>query len=385
MCGSKLKILLILFLIIPNSLSLKAQSFKNFILKGNISGIKDGDIELWWSLDDINPDIQIVTKRVRVSNGVFEFKGKIAHPFSVSLYNRERNISSPIFFLDFGIQSFVSNIDSFNSLIPTIVGSKVNNEYLDRFKPYFKSIKKEIDDWYLSYQTLQDISPVIEDSMQNRVSSLNKIKDSIFYNYASKYPKSYVILWTLGDRLTEHNGYNKLIDEAYNHLDTSLRNTYTGKLISKHINVLKRTTVGVVFPNKEMLVDTGINKIKLPFNGASRYTYIDLWFSRCGPCRMQLPLLNVIYAKYKKYGFNMIGISVRESNDKDWKKAIKDENLLWPQYWDKNGFFINELSINIYPSNFLIDTQGKIIARNLVPSQLETFLIGHITQSQIKQ
>lgn len=48
--------------------------------------------------------------------------------------------------------------------------------------------------------------------------------------------------------------------------------------------------------------------------------------------------------------------------------------LSWPQYWDKGGVESSRLSINKFPTNFLLDRQGNIIQKDLKPAELAHFL-----------
>ncbi|MEY4935529.1 MAG: hypothetical protein RIS64_1888, partial [Bacteroidota bacterium] len=47
------------------------------------------------------------------------------------------------------------------------------------------------------------------------------------------------------------------------------------------------------------------------------------------------------------------------TSKKNWKNVIKNFNLPWQQYLDLNGIEAKKLSIVAYPSNFLLDEQGK--------------------------
>ncbi len=85
--------------------------------------------------------------------------------------------------------------------------------------------------------------------------------------------------------------------------------------------------------------------------------------------------LKTIYQKYRFKGFEIIGISTDEKKNKaDWKKAIIRYNLSWKHFWDVNGFWAQKLSINSFPTNFLLDNTGKIIAKNIEPTELEKLL-----------
>ncbi|MCL1822214.1 MAG: redoxin domain-containing protein, partial [Prolixibacteraceae bacterium] len=70
---------------------------------------------------------------------------------------------------------------------------------------------------------------------------------------------------------------------------------------------------------------------------------------------------------FKDKGFGVFGVSLDRSKD-DWLKAIKDDNLNWPQVSDLK-FWQNEAAqlymVRSIPANFLVDSEGKIVARNL--------------------
>jgi peroxiredoxin len=109
------------------------------------------------------------------------------------------------------------------------------------------------------------------------------------------------------------------------------------------------------------------------------YTFVDFWYSNCNPCIAQFPHLKETYAKYKDKGFEVIGISTDRLKDKKkWEEAIQRFELSWPQYWDQDGVASSKLSINKFPTNFLLDSQGKIINKDLRPVELEQFLLENI-------
>ncbi len=81
------------------------------------------------------------------------------------------------------------------------------------------------------------------------------------------------------------------------------------------------------------------------------------------------------FEKYKDKNFTVLGVSLDQPNAKDkWLKAIADDKLTWTQVSDLK-FWDNEVArlygIRGIPQNFLIDPQGKIIAKNLRGEALE--------------
>jgi len=100
-----------------------------------------------------------------------------------------------------------------------------------------------------------------------------------------------------------------------------------------------------------------------------KYVLVDFWASWCGPCRRENPNVVKTYNAYKDKGFQILSVSLDQPGAKDkWIKAIHDDNLTWThvsdlKYWDNE--VAKQYGIQAIPANFLLDPEGKIIAKNL--------------------
>jgi thiol-disulfide isomerase/thioredoxin len=113
-----------------------------------------------------------------------------------------------------------------------------------------------------------------------------------------------------------------------------------------------------------------LNHVKL-----GKYTFYDFWYSTCGPCNKQIPELKTIYSKWHDHGLELIGIATDYQRfEKELKSAIKKHDLKWPQYWDHDFIQSNKYSIIYFPTNFLLDMDGVVIARNIDLDDLDKFL-----------
>jgi thiol-disulfide isomerase/thioredoxin len=103
---------------------------------------------------------------------------------------------------------------------------------------------------------------------------------------------------------------------------------------------------------------------------------LDFWASWCGPCRQENPNVVKQYAKFQDKGFNILGISL-DVEKKDWQQAINADKLSWAHVSDLQRFegpTERLYRIEAIPSNFIIDPQGNIVAKNVTGADLEAFL-----------
>jgi peroxiredoxin len=107
-----------------------------------------------------------------------------------------------------------------------------------------------------------------------------------------------------------------------------------------------------------------------------KYVLVDFWASWCQPCRRENPNVVAAFNKFKGKNFTILGVSL--DNDKDkWMEAIEDDELTWAHASDLKGWesiAARTYGIESIPSNFLLDPQGKIIARDLKGEDLEAKL-----------
>lgn len=112
----------------------------------------------------------------------------------------------------------------------------------------------------------------------------------------------------------------------------------------------------------------------------SKYILIDFWASWCEPCRIENPVLTNLMKSYSNDDFIIMGVSLDISRDA-WMKAIEVDDIgSWIHI--SNLEYFNGPIVKLYnirgdigiPSNFLINEERKIIAKDIKSDELEFIL-----------
>ena len=147
----------------------------------------------------------------------------------------------------------------------------------------------------------------------------------------------------------------------------------TRQLVNK-VNATKRIAIGAIAPGF-VSVDTSGKKVDLKgYRG--KYTFVEFWASWCAPCREESPTLVRLYNEYKDKGFTILSVSI-DKNTTQWKNAIRQDGYTWGNVCDMNGYggpTAALYTVTAIPNSFLLDKNGRIIAKNLRGKVLESKL-----------
>ena len=296
-----------------------------------------------------------------VKNGKFIFLGKIKEPdyYSILLKNDWK-----YFILDNSVLTFTGNANEY-FYKSKIYGSKEIqwDEELRKSRESIIPLMNDAADSSMAADNRGDtlLAKKYADSNQLFAKKMDE-KDKLFI---STHPNAFISLYTLNNGGYKSLGF-KDSKKLFNSLSNSLKTHSLGKEVKYKIFEGEQITAINAKAITFSQADTSGMMISLSsFKG--KYLLIDFWASWCGPCRAESPNIKIAYDRYQLKGFEVLGVSL--DNDKNaWIKAINKDGLKWTNVSDLQGWkndVAKKYIVEAVPANYLLDRDGKIIAKNL--------------------
>ena len=223
-----------------------------------------------------------------------------------------------------------------------------------------------------------------------------KAKQKTIQKYIIQNPNSYVALWDLAfdyafAKNSKTDDDRKIILKNARLLSPAIKKTKTYETLVKYITEDLELTKDKIFPNiqldslevfeDKLFPNIPLNSVDrlIPIIKKNKFTLLDFWFSGCKPCLAQFPSYKITYDLNKRKGFEIIGISVdRKADEDDWRNVINKFDLNWLQYLDSYEIVTQKLNITSFPTNYLLDSDGKIIKKDISPEDLAIFLQNNL-------
>jgi peroxiredoxin len=350
------------------SLSVSAQGYT---IKGNVGHLNDpAKVYLTYKVNG-----ERVMDSAVIRNGKFEFKGSAGGTKEAHLLLKHDNLpQDPVtrpkqdilgFFIE-DRQITVTSKDSIHNAV--IKGSPANDDNAKvtvLLKPYYDKYD-ELNQEFAAQTEEKKKDTAYLNSLDTRA---NAVRDEII-GVKMKFVKAnlshYMALVAFNSTIPPEFDAVKA-ENDFNQLDVKVRETDLGKELLAKILKAKKTQEGALAPDFTQL-DVNGKAVRLSdFRG--KYVLIDFWASWCGPCRRENPNVVKAYNTYKDKGFTVLGVSLDKSGDREkWLAAIEKDGLPWTQVsdlkaWDNEAAKLYE--VNAIPMNFLVDPNGKIIAKYL--------------------
>jgi thiol-disulfide isomerase/thioredoxin len=372
-----------------------------FICAAIFTGCRNKSVEITGILEDPRPGEYLFLQELKFMNevvnidsvivpadGRFEFQMKVKYPSFYLLKINQNNFLMMVIEPGEKIK-MTSHFDSLNYPV-TVIGSKGTKLMADYNREVLKTIKKisKLSEIHNLNLNRPDFAYVV-DSLQNLANGyLGEIN-----NYAKKFidenisslSSMLVIFSQVAPNVNVLNPENDI--EYLRKVDSAMYKEYPDyePIINFH-NYAKDMLA--YYESKKLSAAGSGEKIEAPeialpspegdtirlSSTRGSYVLLDFWASWCPPCRVENPNLLKVYNAYHDRGFEIFQVSLDRSKDA-WIKGIKDDRLeKWihvsdVKYW--NSVVVPLYGIESIPTNYLLDKDGLIIARNLRGEELQ--------------
>ena len=351
-----------------------------FLISGTAKGVEDGKSVILQRQDPLTGMI-IALDSTKVKGGKFELKGKTTEP-TFNVLQIAKPDSKVGFILEEGEIKVVVDKDSINK---TTVKGTYNNDEFTTFKKDSEKSQKATQKKLMDFQTKnmaamneaqQKKDTVVINRLMKEYNGMQKEASNMYTVYAEGHPKSFLTALIVEGMFNMPSPDAEKIKKIYNGLDSDLKKTKIGVSIKEKLEKLTHPTsaasglpkwsdLGKVAPDFSAKSPGGV-AISLK-QSLGKITIIDFWASWCGPCRKENPNVVAIYNEFHSKGLNIIGVSL-DNNLEKWKKAIEKDKITWIQVSNLKEWedpIARLYQVNQIPTTFLLDAEGKFIAKDL--------------------
>ena len=374
-----MKKILILFVIGLLLASCKKEIRTDYIINGNAEGAHNG-IRVYLKYVDQRGE-GVVKDTAIIMNEKFSMNGVVDEP-TVHFLSVDGTQGDAIFMLENSAIDIDVNME--NPIESKVTGSESNEGFV-LFQDGLAKIRKEAQDIMKVYrQVKMPEGAAKRDSLSKELEKVGNRMLEHPLNFVKENNDTYFSLNLIGLEANKPKFDVVSFMEAFDNLTPELKSSPKGLEVKERLDELYKKyekiahlEIGKIAPNFEAPTPDGdivsLNNLK------GKVTIIDFWAAWCGPCRKENPNVVRIYNQYHDQGLEIVGVSLdgeRRQKDpkKAWLNAIEQDKLTWNQVSHLKYFndpIAQLYNIKSIPATYILDAEGKIVAKNLRGKALE--------------
>ncbi len=94
---------------------------------------------------------------------------------------------------------------------------------------------------------------------------------------------------------------------------------------------------------------------------------LNFWATWCGPCKEEMPFLEILHKQFKEKDFAVLTVSVDYEGARPVQEFIRKQGYTFPVLLDPKSEVLDLFEVKGIPTTFLIDKNGKMIGRAIGP------------------
>lgn len=339
------------------------QNSSTISLSGKVEGI-DEETEMY--LHIINENNQpVIVDTILVKDGQFSHKFQKSNIGELAYFSIKNVNGNVIFFPENKNISFTIYKDSLYS--STMKGGKTNALFVEFNKEIqrFSALKKENTEAIQEARKNQNSDAFVR--LQTESAVIADRENVYKKEFVKKNNNSLLSFILMREMLMREEMTVNEVARVLEGVKPKLQKSFYYQSLAQTVEANRSAEVGEIAPDFSAPTPEGdllaLNDI------LGKVTLIDFWASWCGPCRRENPNVVRVYNQYKDKGLSIISVSLDRPGQKaQWLKAIEDDKMDWHhisnlQFW--NDPIAKQYGVRGIPATFLLDENGKIIAKNL--------------------
>ena len=370
-------------------LAFSCKKHDGYVIKGKITNAEGKYVYL----EELKVASSVPVDSVKLGkDGTFKFEGKIGYP---NFYLLSLNKNNFVTLLVDTIEKISVYGDAANFSRDYVVeGSNGSalvqqlNNMLARTKHKIDSIRNQVN--ALGNREEYTIQKV---KWNQEIADLKQMQTRYSTEFVQKHPFSMACVLALYQKFDDSNYVIQDLQSLK--VAASALNSFFPK--SEHVKALYANTMRLMAQEKnskiqQFIQQNGMNSpdIKLPnTNGRdvslssvnSKVVVVQFWSAVNRDSRIQNQVLVELYKKYKSRGLEIYQVSV-DTDKAAWMNAINQDGLSWINVGDMKGsaLALNTYNIQFIPSNYILDKDKRIVAKNVVGPDLDRVVSELIKQ-----
>ncbi|MCX2837942.1 TlpA disulfide reductase family protein [Salinimicrobium sp. MT39] len=338
---------------------------EGYQISGTVQNAPDGQKLIISELNDSNTQV-VHIDTIEIKEGKFELDLPEKEQPTISFLTVEGTRGNVVYIAGNSPVEFTVYPDSIYS---SEISGGPDNEVLSTYLKSVKGVSKKMGEHRnAAREAMMNKDSVALQNLQAFQEQLFEEDKQTKASLVESNPNSIVSVMILQDMLNTSAYSSAELKGFYEQLSPEVKELPLAKIVKTRLDKMSKTAVGSKAPEFSAPTPEG-NELALN-DALGKVTLVDFWASWCKPCRVENPNIVEVYKKYHDQGFNIIQVSLDRPGQKDkWIQAIEDDNLGAWNHVSNLMFWQDPVAVDYgiraIPAAFLLDENGKIIAKDL--------------------